>query len=147
MDILAEYKISDLKILPSVFGKSKLERPDNPEISIHNNQDDYFLKICQKIKNKNDLDVPVLVFFRNESTLNNFYNCQQFKLYKSRAKIINEKSEDVDILIKESTDRGAITLLTRTFGRGCDFSVDDSKIDNAGGLMVIQAFYSEDQSE
>jgi preprotein translocase subunit SecA len=40
-----------------------------------------------------------------------------------------------------------ITLMTNSFGRGTDFILLDENIKNRGGLHVIHAFLSHDESE
>ena len=37
--------------------------------------------------------------------------------------------------------------MTKTFGRGIDFIVDDKEVKEAGGLHVIQTFISDEESE
>jgi preprotein translocase subunit SecA len=39
-----------------------------------------------------------------------------------------------------------ITLMTNSFGRGTDFILLDESIQNRGGLHVIHAFLSHDES-
>ncbi len=40
-----------------------------------------------------------------------------------------------------------ITLLTREFGRGTDFYCYDESVQKAGGVAVLQTFFSKDLSE
>lgn len=40
-----------------------------------------------------------------------------------------------------------ITLMTNSFGRGTDFNLLDTNIKEKGGLHVIHAFLSHDESE
>lgn len=46
-----------------------------------------------------------------------------------------------------STHMGQITLMTKSFGRGTDFKVFDPKVNEAGGIHIIQTFLSEDEAE
>jgi preprotein translocase subunit SecA len=46
-----------------------------------------------------------------------------------------------------ATRSGHITLLTRAFGRGIDFVVEERSVMQAGGMHIIQTFISEDESE
>jgi preprotein translocase subunit SecA len=46
-----------------------------------------------------------------------------------------------------ATRHGRITILTRSFGRGIDFVVEEDNVKSAGGVHVIQTFISEDVSE
>jgi len=47
--------------------------------------------------------------------------------------------------VKKATQKGAVTLLTRIFGRGLDFVCRDDKINECGGIHVIQTFLSEEK--
>jgi hypothetical protein len=54
---------------------------------------------------------------------------------------------DRNYFIKQSTVHGQITLITRAFGRGSDFICRDSVTAKNGGVHIIQAFYSETETE
>jgi preprotein translocase subunit SecA len=49
--------------------------------------------------------------------------------------------------VTNATIQGQITLATREFGRGTDFKYHGSAVIEAGGLAVIQAFFTSDYSE
>ena len=46
-----------------------------------------------------------------------------------------------------ATRSGKVTLAMREFGRGTDFICLDGRVENNGGVVVIQTFLAEDQSE
>lgn len=47
----------------------------------------------------------------------------------------------------KAVNANSITLMTNSFGRGTDFILVDEDIKSRGGLHVIQAFLSHDESE
>lgn len=51
-----------------------------------------------------------------------------------------------DSRIVRAVNADTITLMTNSFGRGTDFILLDQKIKESGGLHVIQAFLSLDDS-
>ena len=48
---------------------------------------------------------------------------------------------------RQAMSRGAITLMTRDYGRGTDFICYDQRLIDAGGVHVLQTFLSEQVSE
>jgi hypothetical protein len=52
-----------------------------------------------------------------------------------------------DSAFLKATARNAITLMIREYGRGTDFKCFDSELLEAGGVHVVQAFFSLDRSE
>jgi len=43
-----------------------------------------------------------------------------------------------------ATQAGKITLMTKSFGRGTDFQIFDPKVNEKGGVHIIQTFLSID---
>jgi len=64
-------------------------------------------------------------------------------------KEITEKIDknERDLLIKQASTEGRITLLTRSFGRGTDFVCRNPAVIARGGVHVIQTFFSKELSE
>ena len=48
--------------------------------------------------------------------------------------------------VKKASYEGYVVLCTRTFGRGTDF-YQSEKLEEAGGIHVIQTFFTEDFAE
>ncbi len=71
----------------------------------------------------------------------------QFSSFKRG--ILTDKLDNAerDSFVKNATIQGQITLSTREFGRGTDFKYHGSAVIEAGGLAVIQAFFTSDYSE
>jgi preprotein translocase subunit SecA len=140
--------------MPSVFGKSNL-RYNHKDNFIVVKKEEYWSRIRKDIdtqlqgKNGAQNARACLVIFENEKALKEFQlsvHCQEIR---SQIKIIAESSgvEQAAQIIKLSTRQAAITLMTRNFGRGTDFSCKDDRVNNNGGVAIIQTFLSESYSE
>jgi preprotein translocase subunit SecA len=140
--------------MPSVFGKSNL-RYNHKDNFIVVSREEYWSRIRKEIdtqlqgSNGVKNTRAVLVIFEHEKALKEFQlsvHCQEIR---SQIKIIAESSgiEQAAQIIKLSTRQGSITLMTRNFGRGTDFSCKDDRVNNQGGVAIIQTFLSESQSE
>ena len=92
---------------------------------------------------------PVLVFFKDDKTLKEFYNSDEFDKLRNETLILNEELTHPEKmkLIKDACRLNTITLATRIFGRGTDFQVIDERVNKIGGTHVIQTFFSTDISE
>jgi preprotein translocase subunit SecA len=90
---------------------------------------------------------PVILFFENNQELNKFANSEEFN--GNKYQILNERANNKEksILVLRATQAKTITLSTKNFGRGTDFCCYDKEVIDAGGLVVIQTFLSEDLSE
>ena len=130
------------------------------EVKIINGKDKWFQelakRIAQLIITKNtrgeylENQRAVIVFFKSEEILNEFIKSEhfdQFKSYKYGVLTENLDNDERDSLIKNATTQGQITLSTWEFGRGTDFQYHGNAVINAGGLAVIQAFFTFDYSE
>jgi len=90
-----------------------------------------------------------MVFFDSKETMLGFYESSVMQPLRAKARTITEvvpKSEKEAAFLK-ATEQGAVTLMIREFGRGTDFKCFDARLLQAGGIHVIQAFFSTDLSE
>ena len=80
-----------------------------------------------------------------------FYNSDHMNDWKesNAVRMITEEEDPSgkEAAFLRATESGAITLLIREYGRGTDFKCFDSKVLGAGGVHVIQAFFSVDIAE
>ena len=80
-----------------------------------------------------------------------FRTSSYFARFKAKAGVLTEltatKREDRDSIVKAATRQGMVTLATRMFGRGTDFKVFDDRMEQCGGMHVLQAFFSTELSE
>jgi len=92
-----------------------------------------------------------MVFFPSTKDMLAFADSGHMAEFKAE-NCVRVITEAIDPCEKEgsflkATEAGAVTLMIREFGRGTDFKCFDNKVLSAGGVHVLQAFYSNDISE
>jgi hypothetical protein len=92
---------------------------------------------------------PIIIFFKGPRELNEFFNSKQYQPFLRRTSNLTEEHEAAvrDSRIVRAVNPGNITLMSSAFGRGTDFVLLDDEIKEKGGLHVIHAFLSLDESE
>jgi preprotein translocase subunit SecA len=139
-----KYGIEDQYAIPSAFGTNK-RRTDNyyivPIESLHQT----IIAKINEVQNKR----PIIVFFKGARELNEFSQSSLYENYLKRTSNLTEEHEAAvrDSRIVRAVNADTITLMTNSFGRGTDFILLDQAIKENGGLHVIQAFLSHDESE
>lgn len=143
-----DYKITGLSEVPSVYGEKNLTFRENEHVSVIKSEDEFNNAIGREVAKAID-GRPVLVFFETESKL----DAWQQSIYGSRVPagtmqcIKSDSLVNMDVNIRKATHAGQVTLLSREHGRGLDFNCWDRKVDDLGGLHVVQTFLSEELSE
>ena len=91
----------------------------------------------------------MIVFFKTASEMYDFFMSEQYTKLRHKTSLLNEthSADDRDNKIKRASNRGNITFMTNSFGRGTDFAIFDDSVKKLGGLHVIQTFLSVDASE
>jgi len=144
--------------LPSVYGDNKLRFAGDSErdVKLCRDKDSFFLDLVHEIEARRrpespgyDIKRPVMVFFESSKTLLEFYQSEQMEFLRSSSRTITESilPTDKEGAFLQATSAGAITLMIREYGRGTDFKCFDSTVLDAGGVHVIQAFFSKEISE
>lgn len=135
--------------VPSVYGQSKfrfLEQNDAikvvPAVDFHQ---EVALAIQEIIKQKR----AIIVFFENERSLDDFRRSPFYAKLPTPAEVLLEKLafDEKSHIIKKAGNTGQITLAVAPFGRGSDFVSYDDKLQENGGVHVLQTFPSSDSSE
>jgi hypothetical protein len=123
------------------------------DVKLCDTEADHFLELRNEVDRRrspvNGIKRAVMIFFGSKSTLLAFYNSVHIQDLKGSTRTITEatiKCEKETTILK-ATEQGAITLMIREFGRGTDFKCFDTKMLEAGGVHVIQAFFAMDKSE
>ena len=78
-----------------------------------------------------------------------FYDFPNYRNLQGCTSILTEENNanEKDIIVKQATISGRVSLITKTFGRGTDFVCRDEKVIAQGGVHVIQTFFSKNLSE
>jgi hypothetical protein len=171
------YKIGRYAYIPSVYGANRLsfaEESDRgksilgkrltcrlsssqhsllSDVILCETSDDHHLELVNEIRSRRgsggNVVRPVMVFFDSSKSLHSFYESGPMKQFQSITHTLTHfvPSEEKDSAFLKATGRKAITLMVREFGRGTDFKCFDSELLEAGGVHVVQAFFSVDRSE
>ncbi|CAF3311875.1 unnamed protein product [Rotaria socialis] len=152
--LLIYYNIHKRSYYPSFFGGSKLKFSIPNDFVIKDCKNDWFDSIVTRVRRRIAEDRSVLIFFYNEKLLDEFFTFYSGDLrvvpfYITQNKIFDGHKDRVysdiyvDKLIKDeyAGHHGKVTLLTRVFGRGVDFQAE-AKVNEKGGIHVIQTFFS-----
>jgi len=125
-------------------------------VKLCRDKDSFFLDLVHEIEARRrpespgyDIKRPVMVFFESSKTLLEFYQSEQMEFLRSSSRTRTESilPTDKEGAFLQATSAGAITLMIREYGRGTDFKCFDSTVLDAGGVHVIQAFFSKEISE
>ena len=101
--------------------------------------DQYFVKIKELICELTRKGRAVIVFFDNTARIDAF---KQSEYFDSTRNLLLEESLDKAALFRAATGSGQCTISAKAFGRGTDFVCHDERVQNAGGVVVIQTFFS-----
>jgi SecA DEAD-like domain len=139
-----EYHIKKSTFTPSIYGDSQLVFKEKDDVFLETNSVQHALKILNIADERRKRGQAVLVFFESEDKIKEFTASGYSKL---DAIIVTEDLENIDFYLKKAALSGQVTFMLRVFGRGLDFVCRDNKVEQAGGVHVIQIFLSEDISE
>jgi hypothetical protein len=94
-------------------------------------------------------DRPIIIFFKGPRELNEFFNCAEYQPFLKRTYNLTEEHDASvrDSRIFNAVEPKKITLMSSAYGRGTDFVIRSDKIKEKGGLHVIHAFLSLEESE
>ncbi|EFA77010.1 helicase [Heterostelium album PN500] len=141
-----DFKINKYTFTPSIFGKTQLDYKEQDHVLMEENKDLWYRKIAEDILEKTKKERAVIVVFEDEKILIDFETSHYFQQVDKSSKLV-ESTIDRDTVIKKATTSNQVTLITRSFGRGVDFIVNDDKVIDNGGVHVIQTFLSEEITE
>eukprot|EP01041_Mallomonas_annulata_P001680 gene1680-3252_t len=141
-----DYKIKKMTISPSIYGNSKLTFKQDGDVILEEDLARYHQTILKEIQDERGKGRPVLIFFESEKELRLFESSE----YGQRIvgmNVVTEKTENVAFYVNKATSLRTVTLFPKVFGRGLDFVCRDNAVDDAGGVHVIQTFFSDYTSE
>ncbi|KRX04481.1 P-loop containing nucleoside triphosphate hydrolase [Pseudocohnilembus persalinus] len=93
------------------------------------------------------LEQEMKKILQNKYQIRNYLNSNYLAFPKEEYNIINERTENKDDQIRLATLSQKVSLLTKDYGRGTDFSCNSEEVQKNGGVVVIQTFFSDDPSE
>ena len=141
---MGRYGIKLYTSMPSVYGDTQLkfDKVGNA-IAIESSLDNFFRTITDQVNQKIRAGRAVIVFFEAAQRLGAFCGSAYFKKVP-HANVLNESLDPKarDYVIRKAATYGQATFASAAFGRGTDFFCKDSKLAEAGGVHVLQAFFS-----
>ena len=149
-NVLSKYGVQTFMYVPSVYGESNFQFDKAGDgIRIDTSKSDYFHSITDQIKTLTKQKRSVIVFFRDDSRLKEFTKSPFYRKLDRHKKLLTEDmtTGDKEFVISKAATAGQITITSAIFGRGTDFFCKDETVQKNGGVHVIQAFLSEEQSE
>ena len=146
--ITKDYRIKGQTELPSVFGERNLTFREQEHVSVEKSTDEFNNAIGREVAKALD-GRAVLVFFESEAKLDAWQASPYGQRWHSAGamEVIKSDTMNITLKVRKATHSGQITLLSREHGRGLDFLCNDKKVDDLGGLHVVQTFLSEELSE
>ena len=154
-----EVGIQHFTYCPSMYHAKKRDwdPTDKTYVQLAADEDEHFNLITDEIQTrlkplkKVDDQRSVIVFFKDVDELNRFRDSSYFNRYREMAGVLTEITamtpESRDSIIKAATRQGMVTLATKAYGRGTDFKIFDDRMEDCGGMHVLQTFFSCDISE
>lgn len=148
---MERYNIKLFASMPSVYGDTQLlfDHPGGA-IVIEKSEGDWHRKITDEVNIKIRLGRAVIVFFETTAHLKKYQDSSYFKqVLPGHANLLDEgvKAEMRDFVIGKAATSEQATFASAVFGRGTDFFCRDSKLTEAGGVHVLQTFFSSQKAE
>ncbi|KAL9695638.1 hypothetical protein quinque_014923 [Culex quinquefasciatus] len=140
------YDINRTSLMPSFFGCSRLAYDPSTNFTKLSTKSHWLAKIFTHVLVAlgESTSRSVLVFFRDEATLEEFR--VQFSGQLARLQVLTENSAQQAQITGQAGVPGTVTLATRAMGRGVDFR-SSVAVEKAGGVHVVQTFFSLDVKE
>eukprot|EP00811_Abedinium_folium_P025753 NODE_369_length_3113_cov_12.063630.p1 GENE.NODE_369_length_3113_cov_12.063630~~NODE_369_length_3113_cov_12.063630.p1 ORF type:complete len:891 (+),score=154.29 NODE_369_length_3113_cov_12.063630:275-2947(+) len=149
--IMNKYGINLYTKMPSVYGLSNfkfLDQQGGEPIRVTKTRDEQFMAITDEVIAKLQEKRAAIVIFEDSRVLEEYKKSSYYGRVQ-RKNVLSERlnHEEKEFMIKKAATSGQATFTSAVFGRGTDFFSNDQKLQKAGGVHVLQAFYSLDKSE
>ena len=140
---MKKYGIEDYTSMPSVYGRTNFGFDHAGDaISVEETIDDFHRKVTE-VTNYNIRKGRAVIVFFDSKRFHGYTSSVYFKKVQ-HANVLHEgvNPKDRDFVIRKAATNGQATFASEAFGRGTDFFSKDSKLDDAGGVHVLQTFFS-----
>ena len=145
---VAKHGLALVTIMPPLFGPAKFRFLEQDDAIRQVTEEDYFPEIARTILEMSRASRAIIVFFENELLLDEFRRSPSGTTLPSHQLLLEKhSSEEKDRVITMAANTRQITLATAPFGRGSDFVSYDDKLQENGGVHILQTFPSADSSE
>ena len=146
---MGDFGIETFSEIPSLYPKSIFDFDKAGRgILIESEMNRYLQTIMEEIEDATMKGRSAIVFFETDERLEAFKRSNFWKRVRNGNVLISSSSKkDRDYAIVKAATPKQVTISTAIFGRGTDFFCKDTKLEDAGGMKVIQAFLSVEKSE
>ncbi|EKX42858.1 hypothetical protein GUITHDRAFT_73630, partial [Guillardia theta CCMP2712] len=149
--LLRKYQFEHKTFLPSTFNKQKVQH-EELEVVVED-YDKFFVRVRKEVERMLEQGRATIVIFKDHAAMEMFarkLKNEKSKLhqYKGFEKLSDAlRSSDRQTIILNATRPFAVTLMTRSYGRGTDFACYDKALVKYGGVHIVVTFLPEDESE
>jgi len=142
-----EYNIKKKTMMPSIYGLSKRKfLCKDIGVVVEFDLNRYYQLILKDIMDEQANGRAVLVFFESETKLKEFV-ASSYGTQLQDVNIVTERTENIPFYVSKASNAREVTFFPKVFGRGLDFVSRDQSVNKAGGIHVIQTFFSDFRSE
>eukprot|EP00755_Sulcionema_specki_P007622 Sspe_Gene.38750::Locus_18698_Transcript_3_4_Confidence_0.583_Length_7921::g.38750::m.38750 len=147
-DLEQVYGVRYTTEIPSVFGKNQLQFAEREDVAVEQ-PEDHLNTVGKIVADNAEAGRAVIVFFENRKKLEEFRQHPTSYNFRHRMNVLVEgvSAAEREMLVQSASSSGQVTLAVRSFGRGTDFVCRDPKVAAAKGVLVVQTFFSDEESE
>jgi len=145
--ILSSYNINKINLCASMYGENQLKFERAADVTVIPSYEDWMLRLSQNAQHKVNAGRAVIIAFRSLEILHDFEQKHKSDFATGSFAVLEESTNFKTNVIQKASKSGMVTLISRSFGRGSDFSCQDATTRSEGGVHVIQSFLSESAAE
>eukprot|EP00808_Paulinella_micropora_P023139 g42241.t1 len=142
----SEFKILLSTLTPSIYPYSKLSFDEQRDVVCLPDRTHFFEMLALDANKRREAARPVLIFFHSDKALEDFMDSEYGKRIPE-IRSLREDTYNFPHALRCAVKPGQVTCLPAILGRGIDFKCNSREVEQAGGVHVIQAFFSMDLSE
>jgi len=147
--IVRDFGVDTFTFVPSVYPASNLTFDKaGSGITIETEKRRYFQSITEEVNKATTKGGSAIVFFETDERLTEFKKSEFWSRFRHGNVLSSATNKETrNFVIKKAATSKQVTIATTAFGRGTDFFCKDKKLEDAGGMVVIQTFLSVEKSE
>eukprot|EP00808_Paulinella_micropora_P007858 g11024.t1 len=142
----SEFKINLSTLTPSIYPNNKFKFDEQRDVVCLPDRAEFFQMLALDAIKRRQATQPVLIFFHSDKALEDFVDSEYGKRIPE-IRTLREDEHNFPHALRCTMKPGQVTCLPAILGRGIDFKCNSKEVEAAGGVHVIQAFFSMDLSE
>eukprot|EP00808_Paulinella_micropora_P009394 g66409.t1 len=137
-------KTNDL--MAKIYPNDKFKFDEQKDVVCLPDRTHFFEMLALDANKRREAARPVLIFFHSDKALEDFMDSEYGKRIPE-IRSLREDTYNFPHALRCAVKPGQVTCLPAVLGRGIDFKCNSREVEDAGGVHVIQAFFSMDLSE